>query len=203
MHEAKPSYEKIFGKSYEAFDEYLEYWTERELTPHREYRMCKYEDEHCDLFREATLPYPPDYTDHHDELVGSPIWEHLDNRLKEIVYYAELTEAWPEDYTPQFMGGNLSLKWLCNKGTRNCWRENLPGLTCKSIVLARVSLGIKGRKMVILPGYALLHLQGWPGLIPEEFKMNNKLTTAMAGNAFNGHQFLKVFLSMVAKFPEK
>jgi hypothetical protein len=128
----------------------------------------------------------------------------MDVRIQEMVFLGEALAEWPiQHFSPQYADGNLSLRYLCGPNKdRPMFKDTFPTITEKSKIIMRVQLGHeeKHKRYMLLPGYALLQIQGWPFPIDHDWKQDNKLLTGLAGNCFSAYQFLPVFLSGVARF---
>ena len=152
------------------------------------------------MFREERLDYPPDLEASHVEDELKFAFSCLDQRMSELLYFAEMTETWnDEPGHAQYFDANLSAKYLCKVDSSKIWSDVFPTITGGSIIVMRVRLGRK--RWVVLPGYVLLHLAGWPVQFSEERMMDNKLNTSLAGNCFSAYHFGPVFMSMMAEFP--
>jgi site-specific DNA-cytosine methylase len=141
-----------------------------------------FRDEHIAVFREAKLEYPPDFSKFDPALVKGI--KPLEQRGREAVAYAESVEPWPEQMIVQFFDANMSIQYLVGaSGDRDIWSDRCPTFASSSKIMARVELTDGERIWVLLPGFLLMRLVGWPTDLPD--CENNKLMTSFAGNAFS------------------
>ena len=184
--------ELFFGKDFYDLREIGLYWPAKETG-------CRINDplfrnEHIDAFREAELEYPPKLSALPEELQAAMI--PLEERVREVVVYAELTEPWPSKMkSPQFFDANLSMRYLLGgNGHRTIFGEKCPTISGGSRIWMRVQVSEAEKVWCLLPGYFLMRLIGFPGHPTDS--ANNRLMASFAGNAFSAFSATPVLMGL-------
>ncbi len=102
--------------------------------------MCGLSSHHLDIFKAVNLEYPPKLREWALDI--QHICSLINPSAAETFIYAEACDPWPEKrMTMQFADVNPSLQQhLGNKTDTAIFRESIPTLTCKAIIVARMQL---------------------------------------------------------------
>ena len=155
--------------------------------PKRRNEGTKYKDEHLQIFSKAGLMSSPD--------VG--LAEGIQRQSEQTFYlhmqYKE-TASKHKAGSVQFFDANYSLKrnisWCENTETatvRDPWKELLPGITTKSVMVARFLKASSNEidAVRVVSGHELMLFIGWPRQrLSEILQIGNSTLTECAGGGF-------------------
>ena len=171
------------------------------IMPKRRNEGKKYKDEHLQIFSKAGLMWPPDVG-----LAEEINHAGLSQRQSEQTFYLHMqykeTASKHKAGSVQFFDANYSLKrnisW-CEKTetatVRDPWKELLPGITTKSVMVARFLKASSNEidAVRVVSGHELMLFIGWPRQrLSEILQIGNSTLTECAGGAFSGFSLLPI-----------
>jgi len=170
-------------------------------------------EEHSQLFLLFGLTWPPSDRMKLTICDCDVIEQKITQRPLEVVIFLALAHPYPGPKGAnvdadgfQYCDINPSLLRLVGSdGKRNPWRDFIPTMTCKSMILVRgAMMDVVTQRVIVkyhvLDGVEMLAATGWPvHLIKPSWKSyESTFLQKMAGNAFNGYCFQTLLLAFTA-----
>ena len=140
---------------------------------------CDWEADHLEIYREASMQWPPDLTSDPDLAAAT---QHLPRRMQEVAYY-QCHRQRDVCGKSTYHDLNMSLKYFSESA------ELVQTIVCSSTIFDR-----KNKK--VLSGAELLMLQGYPPEDVLKYPSSNHQLTELAGNCFNGFAIGAIIIAM-------
>jgi hypothetical protein len=176
----------IWGERW--WERFLDHWKEEKEPCNR--ADPHFRDEFMDAYRDHQIQYPPDYTKLEEGFRKAML--PLQQRAKEMVFFAEFTEELNDEGAPEFLDVAKSFKFVGN----TLYSQRLPTLAANTTLFARMRDPSGSRVWCCLPAAANMALTGWPLALVSGG--DETLLRSFAGNAFSAFSIGSILMGVVA-----